>query len=94
MLCCYEVARKFGISYPQFKLRSMKKRWASCTKRKMILVNPELVKAPIHCIQYVLMHELCHLKEPHHGPRFYRLLSRCLPDWESRKARLELVFLA
>jgi len=48
-----------------------------------------LVKAPPACIDGVLVHELCHLKVGNHGPSFYRLLERTLPDWQSRKHRLD-----
>jgi hypothetical protein len=47
------------------------------------------VKVPTHCIDYVLVHELCHLQIHNHRPAFYRLLSRCMPDWALRKRRLE-----
>ena len=57
------------------------------------MLNTELAKAPIHCIDYVVVHELCHLLSPEHSPKFYRLLSRILPDWEKRKERLEKVIL-
>jgi len=82
---------KLGISKPDFHLRLMKKRWGSCSRKSTILFNPELVKAPGHCIEYVVVHELCHLVHPHHNPKFYNLLTYILPDWESRKKRLEKV---
>lgn len=76
-------------SPPRIQLRRMPKRWGSWTRRGVIYLNPELVKAPGSCIDYVVMHELCHLVHGHHGPAFYALLSRTMPDWESRKRRLE-----
>ena len=55
----------------------------------MICLNPELVKAPGSCIDYVVIRELCHLVHEHHRPAFYALLSRAIPDWKQRKRRLE-----
>jgi predicted metal-dependent hydrolase len=91
---CYEIVKRFRISRPDFRLRKMSKRWASCAKSGNILLNPDLIQAPVYCIDYVLIHELCHLKEPNHSKSFYKLLSNCLPDWESRKARLEFMVIS
>lgn len=79
------------LSTPPLSLRSMQKRWGSCTRTGRILLNPELVKAPKDCIDYVITHELCHLIVPDHGPRFWRLLSRALPDWSERREALNRV---
>lgn len=70
------------------KLRSMTHRWGSCTPAGNILLNPELVKAPLGCIDYVLAHELCHLRAMDHSPRFVRLLGTLVPDWGRARKRL------
>jgi hypothetical protein len=88
---CLEKMRRHEIAEPPLRIRKMKKRWGSCTARGAINLNIELIKAPSHCIDYVVTHELCHLKYPDHGKRFYDLLDRVMPDWEARKQRLERV---
>lgn len=70
-------------------LRTMKKRWGSCSPRGHIVLNPHLVKAPRDCIDYVIIHELCHLKEHNHSPQFYQSLSQLMPDWKAVKSRLD-----
>lgn len=77
------------IPVSDIRIRRMAKRWGSCAKSGTITLNTELVKAPIQCIDYVIAHELCHLKHKNHSPAFWRLLSRLMPDWEARKKRLE-----
>jgi predicted metal-dependent hydrolase len=79
----------FGIRPPRIRVRKMKGRWGSCNGSNAILLNRELVKAPSYCIDYVIAHELCHLRHRDHGPKFQRLLSRMMPDWRDRKERLE-----
>ena len=54
-----------------------------------LLLNRRLIEAPVDAIDYVITHELCHIAEPHHGPEFFALLDRLLPDWPTRKDRLE-----
>ncbi|MCI0338040.1 MAG: M48 family metallopeptidase [Acidobacteria bacterium] len=88
---CGEKLRKYKIAQPQLRIRKMAKRWGSCTRGGIIYLNPELIKAPPHCIDYVITHELCHLKFPHHGKGFYSLMRLVMPDWEQRKKRLESI---
>ena len=76
------------ISPPKLKLLPMKKRWGSCSPNGAMLLNPQLIAAPRECIDYVITHELCHLLEPRHSPRFFRLLKRAMPDWEKRREKL------
>lgn len=74
---------------PRMRVRRMRKRWGSWTRRSGVSLNPELVKAPKSCIDYVTTHELCHAVHGDHGKQFRNLLRRVMPDWEKRKARLE-----
>ncbi len=74
---------------PPWRLLSMRTQWGSCSPKGALLLNPDLIKAPKACIEYVVAHELCHLKEHNHSERFYRLLGAALPDWERRKQELD-----
>ena len=78
-----------GLAKPTARLRAMPKRWGSACKNGVILLNPELIKAPSACIDYVITHEICHLRHPNHGTAFVRLLSALLPNWRTIKTRLE-----
>lgn len=74
---------------PRLRLLRMPKRWGSSHRTGRICLNPDLVKAPSLCIDYVIAHEICHLKHPHHDQAFSRLLDQTFPDWKPVKARLE-----
>jgi predicted metal-dependent hydrolase len=78
-----------NLDQPNWSIRRMKRRWGSCTKQGSILLNLLLIQASPLCIDYVISHELCHLIHHHHDTDFYRLLSRVMPDWQSRKRKLE-----
>lgn len=81
--------RTYGLEPPRIRVRKMSKRWGSCIPDGVILLNPDLVKTPSVCVEYVVAHELCHLKHPHHGKSFFQMLDAVMPDWEVRKERLE-----
>jgi predicted metal-dependent hydrolase len=86
---CVQSVSRLGIEHYQgFQLRAMPKRWGSCTSLGNIILNPELISAPKDCIDYVIIHELCHLKQRNHSPAFYKLLTKAMPDWEVRRKRL------
>lgn len=74
---------------PEIKLVKMKKQWGNCSIKGYLTLNPMLVKAPRECIDYVILHELCHFVEHNHSPNFYRLLTQVMPDWKKRKTRLD-----
>ena len=73
----------------QIKYKYLKKQWGLKNADNSITFNIDLVKTPIQCIDYVIVHELCHLVHPNHDDRFYKLLKKVLPDWQERKERLE-----
>jgi len=76
---------------PRMQLLKMPKRWGSSHRNGRISLNPELVKAPSICIDYVITHEICHLKHPQHDRAFFNLLDQMCPNWRAIKARLEQV---
>ncbi|MBL7138296.1 MAG: M48 family metallopeptidase [Bacteroidales bacterium] len=83
--------RSFSIKEPPLIIKRMKKRWGSLTSTKKLILNPELIKAPVKCIDYVILHELCHLLHPHHGKEFLQLREIIMPDWKRWKERLEQI---
>ncbi len=85
---CFPRVAKYGLTYPTIEIRNMEKRWGSCTTAGKVLLNLKLIQAPKSLIDYVVMHELCHLKEHNHGPSFYTLLDRAMPTWRTRRQQL------
>ena len=72
-------------------IRRLERRWGSMSPAGRLLLNQRLIEAPTQCLDYVISHELCHIAEPHHGPAFFDLLSRVMPDWPKKKDRLERI---
>lgn len=86
-----EMLKKFNYqSNLSFSIREMKRRWGSILKQKKVLLNPKLIHAPKECIDYVIAHELCHVKYKKHDKRFFELLKKKYPKWEKVKEKLEL----
>ena len=80
---------KYKIEKPVLDIRLMQKRWGSCTTSGKIILNTELIKAPKGSIEYVVIHELCHLIHYNHNKDFYDLQNRLSPNWEKWKEKLE-----
>lgn len=74
---------------PEIKVRHMKRRWGTMHRTRLMLLNQDLVKAPRSCVEYIVVHELCHMVHPHHQAPFHRLVAQVMPDWQERKRRLD-----
>ena len=72
-----------------FSVRVLKRRWGSCTSKGKITISSELVKLNDIYLEYVILHELCHLRHHNHGKEFYKLLSEVFPDWKKRRNELK-----
>lgn len=81
-----------GSNFKKVKIdyKYSKTRWGNNDQNGTIVFNIELIKTPIQCIDYVIVHELCHLAHPNHDKAFYRLMQSIIPDWRERKERLEI----
>jgi predicted metal-dependent hydrolase len=72
-----------------FSVRVLKRRWGSCTSKGKITISSELVKLDDIYLEYVILHELCHLRHHNHGKEFYKLLSEVFPEWKQRRNELK-----
>jgi hypothetical protein len=79
-----------GVSIHAYGIKAMKTRWGSCNVRtKRIWLNMHLIKKPLICIEYVLVHEMVHLLEASHNKRFYALMTQFMPEWKNHHNMLE-----
>ena len=69
-------------------IRTMKRRWGSCSNKGVITLSTELIKLSDLYIEYVIAHELCHLKHHNHGAHYYKLLSEVFPEWKAVRKEL------
>lgn len=82
-----------SVEHPRLIVRTMQSRWGSLSRAGTVTLNVNLVRAPRPCIEYVVIHELCHTRHRDHDARFFKLLGQVMPDWEQRKHRLEAALL-
>lgn len=79
------------VAISSWKIQKMKTKWGSCnTKDRRLLFNLELAKVPTECIEYIVVHEILHLKERYHNDNFKSMMDKYIGDWKSRKERLKL----
>lgn len=82
-------SRHFGYSFNRVSFRTQRSRWGSCNGRtRNINISHRLKGAPPELLEYVIIHELCHLKEMNHGPAFWALVARACPDYRRRRQML------
>ena len=81
-------ARRLGVGYERIAIRDQRTRWGSCSTRGTLSFNWRLVLAPAEVLEYVVVHELCHLREPSHSPRFWALLESARPGFQAEKTWL------
>lgn len=79
---------RYGIKHPKVFVRQMRSQWGSCSIRGKMNLNLKLVMVPRPFIDYVIVHEICHLIEHNHGNSFYALMSKIMPDWEEKRESL------
>jgi predicted metal-dependent hydrolase len=84
-----KLSSQMGISYKRVTIRGQKTRWGSCSHRKKLSFNWKLIMAPEPVIDYVIIHELTHLKEMNHSKRFWELLAQYCPGWREYKKWLK-----
>ena len=79
----------YGVKKPKLRVRTMKSCWGSCLVNKgIITLNRKLLMKPRECIEYVVVHELCHFVHTNHSKEFYKFMEQFMPDWKERKGRL------
>lgn len=82
-------AEMMGLSPNGVGIKSFKSRWGSCSAKGKLDFNWKIVMAPNRIVDYVVVHELCHLKQHDHSPKFWKLVERVLPDYKERKEWLK-----
>ncbi|KAB2918268.1 MAG: M48 family metallopeptidase [Bacteroidetes bacterium] len=82
-------AKNLGVKYNEFKTSEMKYRWGSCTPKNNIIFNWRIIKAPMYVLEYLVVHELVHLLENNHTPRFWNILSIQVPNYLKAKKWLK-----
>lgn len=86
----YPKFKKYGVDFPEIRMRNMVSRWGSCQpKRKILTFNIALIQAPVSCIEYVVVHEFTHFLHPNHSRAFYDTMAMFMPNWKERKKELE-----
>jgi len=89
-----DVTKKFNYDFaPALITRKMPKRWGSYLSGRKIILNPLLIRASKDCIDYVIVHELCHMRYKNHDRNFFKLQESIIPNWKEVKEKLELRFL-
>jgi len=80
-----------GAECERISIRAQRSRWGSCSSKKTLSFNVRLALLPIELVEYVVVHEVCHLREMNHSPAFWKLVETAIPDYRKRRAALQRV---
>lgn len=81
--------QQIGVTVAEWRIKQMRTRWGTCNiPQKRIWINLELAKKPLHCLEYVVVHEMIHLLERQHNERFFKLMQQYIPQWKCYKKEL------
>lgn len=81
--------KKMSVTVTDWQVKQMKTKWGTCSiEKRRIWLNLELAKKPLHCLEYIIVHEMIHFKERHHNDRFLSLIESYLPQWKFYKEEL------
>ena len=87
---CFEIfSQKYSYQFPTLKIRKMKARWGSMSNKGGMVLNTFLIHTSVECIDYVITHELCHLKHKNHSKSFYQTQEIFMPNWKELKQKLQ-----
>jgi hypothetical protein len=82
-------AHKLHVEVGAVLMREQRRRWGNCDRSGLLRLNWRIIQAPRACIEYVVAHEVVHVRHPNHTPAFWAALGRVMPDYERRRARLK-----
>lgn len=82
-------SEKLKVSPPTFKVKHQKRRWGSCSIDNVLRINFQLIMAPPEQLEYVVVHELCHVKEKNHSAKFWKLVGELMPDYQVHRKSLK-----
>jgi len=84
---------KMGFQLPRLAVRHLQQRWGSLSHNQTLTLNSHLIRAPLECFEYVVVHEFCHLSHRDHSKAYFSLLEKIMPDWKRRKQKLEMTLM-
>jgi len=86
---CAEIAPFYGVEYKKIRIGFAKSRWGSCSVSGTLSFNAHLIKAPQSIIEYVIIHEICHILQPNHSTHYWNEVAKLCPDYKARRKWLK-----
>ena len=85
---CEHLSKIYGVTYNQIRIRAQKSRWGSCSQRGNLSFNYKIAALPAHIADYIIVHELCHLREMNHSKKFWGLVACAVPHHKGVRTEL------